>query len=195
VSNLINPADLISSTTTLGGNGPAVRILVCHTCKSMTPIPDHGGQGDDDMLVSRVLEHQFDPVHISRNEIQTRPHEMILCRAPKALWDSDSLRPKLVAEIQKHTVGAGQAEGLGELYDVKSNFMEDAMRCWRFAHGRTANCDDYRSDKMRLLPDSVAERRELGLDPGERPVQYLCQYCPVESIVQQRRNKKKGLYN
>lgn len=194
MSNLINPADLISSTTTLGGNtGPVVRLLVCHTCKSITPIPDHGGRGDDDLLVGRVMEHQFDPVHLGGNRIETRPHEMLLCRAPEAIWNTH--RKELVAEIHKHTVGAGEAEGLGELYDVKDNFMEDAMKCWRFEHGRTSNCDDYRSDSKRLLPDSRAERKELGLDPGDRPVQYLCQYCPYESLVQQRKNKKKGLYS
>lgn len=196
MSNLINPADLIASTSTQGDwSGPSIRVLVCHTCKSMTPITDvPGGRGDDDMLVSRVMEHQFEPVH-QGGLIQTRPHEMILCRVPEALWNSSSLRPKLVAEIQKHTVGAGEAEGLGDLYDVKSNFMDDAMKCWRFEHGRTSNCGDYMSDKKKLLADSVAERRDLGLDPAERPVQHLCQYCPYHSVVQQRKNKKKGLYN
>jgi hypothetical protein len=196
-SNLIlpDPADLITGTTTLGGNtGTVVRLLVCHTCKSITPIPDHAGRGDDDMLVNRVMEHQFDPEHLGRDEMRLRPHEMLLCRAPEAIWNTH--RKELIAEIHKHTVGAGEAEGLGvELYDVKSNFMEDAMKCWRFDHGRTSNCDDYMSEKKMLLPDSKAERKELGLDPADRPKQFLCQYCPYESLVQQRKNRKRGMYN
>lgn len=179
----------------LSGDGPKLRILVCHTCKAMVPIPDvPGGRGDDEMLMARVMEHQFEPEHVGR-EIQSRPHEMILCRVPEQLWNNTQIRAHVVAEIQKHTRGAGDGEGLGELYDVKNNFMEDAMHCWRFQHGRTSNCDDYMSDKKLILADSRAERRDLGLDPRERASVKLCQFCPVHSVVQQRKNKKKGLYN
>ena len=193
MSNLIDPSELIRSTTTLGNDiGPAVRLLVCHTCKSITPIPDHGGNGDDDMLVSRVLEHQHDPTNIGGGRITLNPHEMILCRAPESIWNTH--RKELIAEIHKHTVGAGEAEGLGELYDVRENFMEDAMKCWRFEHGRTDNCGDYMSDSKVLLADSKAERKELGLDPADRPRQFLCQYCPYHSVVMQRKRRKAGHY-
>lgn len=183
-------------STTMSGDGPKLRILVCHTCKAMVPIPDvPGGRGDDEMLMARVMEHQFEPVHVGR-DIQSRPHEMILCRVPEQLWNNKSVRAHVVKEIQKHTRGAGDGEGLGDdLYDVKNNYMEDAMACWRFKHGRTSNCDDYMSDRMLLLADSRSERRDLGLDPKARPSIKLCQFCPMESIVQQRRNKRKGLYN
>ena len=180
-------------TTTMSGDGPKLRILVCHTCKAMVPIPDvPGGRGDDEMLMGRVMEHQFPPVHEGR-EVHARPHEMILCRIPEALWNSTNLRAQVVAEIQKHVGGAGQGEGLGELYDVKNNFMEDAMACWRFKHGRTSNCDDYMSDSMAILADSKGERRDLGLDPTTRPKIKLCQFCPVHSVVQQRKNAKRGV--
>ena len=181
-------------TTTMSGGGTLLRILVCHTCKAMVPIPDVPGRGDDELLMARVMEHQFPPVHVG-NDIQSRPHEMILCRLPESLWNNTSLRPQVVKEIQAHVGGAGDGEGLGELYDVKNNFMEDAMACWRFKHGRTSNCEDYMSDKMKLLADTRADRRELGLDPKTRASQKLCSYCPVHSVVSQRRNKAKGFYN
>lgn len=183
------------TTTMQGYDGPKVRILVCHTCKAMIPIPDvPGGKGDDEMLMARVMEHQFPPVHEGR-EVFARPHEMILCRLPEKLWSNTGMRADVVKEIQKHVGGAGEGEGLGELYDVKNNFMEDAMECWRFKHGRTSNCDDYMSDRMTLLADSKGERRDLGLDPKVRASIKLCQFCPVHSVVQTRKNKARGLYN
>lgn len=187
-------SDLITASLP-GGDGPKLRILVCHTCKAMQPIPDvPGGRGDDELLMARVMEHQFPPVHVG-NEVQSRPHEMILCRVPESLWTNTSHRAGLVKEIQKHTTGAGGGEGLGEMYDVKNNYQEDAMACWRFKHGRTSNCDDYMSDKMTLMADSKGERKELGLNPRERATIKLCQFCPVHSVVMQRRRKAAGLYN
>lgn len=186
-------SDLI--TTTMSGDGPKLRILVCHTCKAMVPIPDvPGGRGDDELLMGRVMEHQFPPVHHG-NEVQSRPHEMILCRVPESLWNNTQLRAHVVKEIQKHTTGAGDGEGLGQdLYDVKNNFMEDAMECWRKKHGRTSNCADYMSDRMLILADSKAERRELGLDPKTRATIKLCQFCPVHSVVMQRKRAAAGAY-
>jgi hypothetical protein len=166
-----------------------IRILICKTCTSIQPLPDFEGNPDhDETLHARVAEHQYP------GSRPTRGHDMELGRVSETSWNNPEKRKSMLAEIGKH-VKLGDGGGLGvELYDVKDNFMEDAMKCWRFKHGRTANCDDYKHDKMKLLPDSRAERKDLGLDPAQRPVQYLCQYCPVESIVQQRKNKAKGLY-
>ena len=102
-------------------------------------------------------------------------------------------RAQILAEIMKNTGGAGHGEGLGELYDVRNNYMEDAMACWRFKHGRTSDCDDYMSHKMNILADSKAERKDLGLDPKQRAVIKVCQFCPVHSIVKQRKNKARGM--
>lgn len=188
MSDLVNPNDLV--TTTDDSAGPKIRLLVCHTCKSMTPIPDYQGPADhDEMLQARVAEHQYPGSN------PTRGHHMDLGKISEASWDNKSLRAQIVAEIQKQTVGSGQGEGLGELYDVKNNFAEDAMRCWRFEHGRTSNCDDYMSSGKLILADSEAERRDLGLDPKARASISLCQFCPYHSVVMQRKRKARGLYN
>lgn len=188
-------SNLELGSVSMSGDGVKLRILVCHTCRAMVPIPDvPGGRGDDELLMARVMQHQFEPEHVGR-EIQSKPHEMILCRVPENLWNNATIRAQVVTEIQKHTRGAGDGEGLGDLYDVKNNFMEDAMKCWRFEHGRTSNCDDYMSDKKLIMADSKAERRDLGLDVRERASVKLCQFCPVHSVVMQRKNKKRGLYN
>lgn len=167
-----------------------IRILICKDCKSIQPLPDFGGRPEhDETLIARVAEHQHP------GPAPTRGHAMELGRVSEVSWNNPEKRKQMLDEIGKN-VGLGSGEGLGsELYDLKSTFAEDAMRCWRFKHGRTSNCDDYKHDKMKLLPDSRAERKDLGLDPKDRPVQYLCQYCPMESVIQQKRNEKKGLYN
>lgn len=181
MSDLITTSDDSASTK--------IRILVCHDCKVIQPIPDYEGPVDhDEMLMARVAEHQYP------GSQPTRGHSMDLGRISEKSWNDTGKRSQIVAEIQKNTGGAGSGEGLGELYDVKNNYMEDAMACWRFKHGRTASCDDYMSDKMTLLADSVAERKDLGLNPRERATIKLCQFCPVHSIVMQKKRKKAGLY-
>jgi len=188
VSNLIDPNEMVETSD--DSKDAKIRILICKTCKSIQPLPDFEGNSDhDETLHARVAEHQYP------GSRPTRGHDMDLGRVSERSWNDPGKRQQMLREIGQN-VGLGSGDGLGiELYDIKGNFMDDAMKCWRFKHGRTDNCDDYRADKMRLLPDSVAERKDLGLDPKQRPVQYLCQYCPMESIVQQRRNKRKGLYN
>lgn len=83
-----------------------------------------------------------------------------------------------------------------EYYDAKSNFLQDAMTCWKGFNRTTdpGHCD-YRKDNKRLYPGTTADRKELGLDPKDRPNTFLCDFCPVHSIVQQKKNKKDGLYN
>lgn len=188
MSNLVNPNDLV--TTTDDSAGPHIRILVCHTCKSMTPISDFQGPAEhDEQLQARVAEHQYPGSN------PTRGHNMDLGKISEKAWNNKSLRAQIVAEIQKNTIGTGQGEGLGdELYAVKNNYSEDAMDCWRFKHGRTSNCDDYMSSKMLILADSEAERKDLGLDPRARASISVCQFCPVHSVVMQRKNKARGMY-
>ena len=157
----------------------------------MVPIPDVPGRGDDELLMARVMEHQFPPVHVG-NEIQSRPHEMILCRLPESLWNNTSLRPSVVREIQAHVGGAGDGEGLGELYDVKNTFTEDAYHCWAREHNRTTDCGDYKSSKKRLLADTRADRRELGLEQKARASTFLCDFCVYKSVVQKKAMKKAG---
>jgi hypothetical protein len=101
----------------------------------------------------------------------------------------------MLAEIKKN-VGVGKGAGLGdEAYAVRDNFAEDAMKCWRFEHGRTSNCGDYMDDSKKILADSRGERKDLGLDPKARASIKLCQFCPYHSVVMQRKRKAAGLYS
>lgn len=181
-------SDLIETSD--DSNDAKIRLLVCHTCKTIQPLPDYQGPVDgDETLMGRVAEHQYPGA-------RRIGHDMDLGRVSESSWKDPQKQPQIIAEIQKNTKGLGEGEGLGdELYAVRSNYSEDAMSCWRFKHGRTSNCDDYMSDKMTLLADSVAERKDLGLDPKQRAKLKLCQFCPVHSVVMQRRRKAAGMYN
>lgn len=188
MSNLIDPTELIETSD--DSKDVKIRLLVCKTCASIQPLPDYEGPVDrDETLLSRVAEHQYP------GPAPTRGHEMELGRVSEASWTDPDKRAQMLGEIQKN-VGVGKGAGLGdEAYAVRDNFSEDAMRCWRFEHGRTSNCDDYMSDKKKILADSRAERKDLGLDPSTRASIKLCQFCPYHSVVMQRKRKAAGLYS
>lgn len=165
-----------------------IRLLFCHTCQIIQPIPDfHGPAEYDEALHSRVAEHQYP------GSRPTRGHHMDLGRVAEKSWQDPEKRRSILVRL-KDEIGVGNAAGLGiENYAHRDNFMEDAMRCWRIKHNRTSDCDDYMTDKMTLLANSVEERKDLGLDPKQRAQLRLCQFCPVHSVVQQKKNKKRGL--
>jgi hypothetical protein len=184
----VSDLDLDLVETSDDSKDTKVRLLFCHTCEIIQPIPDfHGPAEYDEQLHARVAEHQYP------GSRPTRGHNLDLGRVSEKSWQDPEKRRSILSKL-KDEIGVGNAEGLGiENYAHRDNFMEDAMRCWRFKHNRTADCGDYMSDKMTLLANSVEERRDLGLDPKQRPQLRLCQFCPVHSIVTQKKNQKKGL--
>lgn len=188
MSDLIDPSELIETTD--DSKGRKIRLLVCHSCEVIQPIEDFQGPAEyDEQLHARVAEHQYPGSH------PTRGHDMDLGRVSEASWEDPEKRKAILSKLQQE-IGVGKAAGLGiENYAHRDNFMEDAMRCWRVKHSRTSDCGDYMSDKMTLLANSVEERRDLGLDVKRRAQLRLCQFCPVHSLVQQKKNQKKGMYN
>lgn len=168
-------------------NDRKIRLLICRTCNTIDPLPDWDGPVDyDDTLMSRVGMHQFDGT--------TRGHDLDLGRVSEQSWNEPTRRADILKEIAKNVGGPGGSDGLGQaFYDVKNTFQEDAMRCWRVEHSRTTNCGDYMSPKKLLLSDTRAERKAEGLDPKARGRTYLCKFCPYESVVQNRKNDKRGV--
>jgi hypothetical protein len=188
VSDLIDPSGLVETSD--DSKGTKLRLLVCKTCNSIQPLPDYEGPIDhDETLLARVAEHQYP------GPAPTRGHELELGRVSEASWNDPEKQAQMLGEIKKN-VGVGKGAGLGnEAYAVRDNFAADAMKCWRFEHGRTSNCDDYMSDKKKILADSRAERKDLGLDPKTRASIKLCQFCPYHSVVMQRKRKAAGQYS
>jgi len=160
-----------------------IRVLVCHTDGAVYELPDYEGPADrDDTLNYRLAGHEN---HIGN-----------LFRYDADKWVKSNYREAILDEIAKQ-VRPGEGTGLGQtFYDLKSNFQQDAIDCWK-SYGKTTNpghCE-YMQDSKRLYPDTKGDRKDLGLDPNDRPNTFLCQFCPVHSLVMQKKRKQAGLYN
>jgi hypothetical protein len=158
-----------------------VRILICHTDGAVHELPLFDGPPEyDDTLNYRTSQHKFG---------DGTAHFGSMFTVSKADWEKKTYRDAILDEIAKHT-RPGEGAGMGQtFYDVKNNFMQDALVCWK-KHNRTLDCGDYMTDKMRLYPDTKADRKELGLSVKERPNTFLCQFCPVNSVVMGKKNKE-----
>lgn len=163
-------------------NAEYVRLLFCHTCKSCDEVPDFTGPPQHDFYLEyRVRQHRFS---------DGRPHHGLLGRV-------ENTRASISAAIDhmSDTVTPGAGSGLGQpLYDLRDNYKTEAMQCWK-QHNRTSDCGDYRSDKMRLWADTKADRKAEGLatNRNERPNAWVCDFCVVHSLVQQKQRQAKGL--
>lgn len=163
-----------------------VRILICHECGTVQEIPPFDGPAEyDDALLARVAEHQSDG--------GKRGHIKDLAVVKKEDWDSPGKRTAILAKVV--AAGApGTGDGLGaKFYEVKANYSEEAMVCWK-AHSRTLDCGDYQSKGKRILPDTLAERKAEGL-PGRRAAIHLCDFCPVHGVKLQAARKDRGDYD
>jgi hypothetical protein len=147
-------------------------------------VPDYDGPVQyDHYLQHKVSQHQFP---------NGEPHRGVLGRVEDTPQSISAAMDKMAS-----MVSPGQGTGLGQhLYDLKDNYKAEAMQCWK-RHSRTADCGDYRSEPKRLWLDTKAERKSEGLtlNRDERPNIWLCDHCPVHSIVQQKQNKAAGLYD
>jgi hypothetical protein len=163
---------------------PQIRVLFCRSCKTFDELPDYEGHPSDDLLLNLVVDKHQKP----------QPHIGLLFKFPLKYWAV----PKVQEEIIKQITGG--SEGLDvfgtNFYSVRMTFAEDAMTCYAQHNRPKDGCSEYKSDKKQLKPDTAAERREAGLErPGvSGPKIYLCDFCPVKSVVQKKAFDQKGLY-
>lgn len=161
---------------------------MCHIDGAVHELPWYEGDPErDDTLNYRISQHKFPDgsAHFGNLFVYNAKD-----------WSKSTVRQAILEEIAKQ-VRPGEGTGLGQtFYDVKSNFQQDAIECWK-GFGRTTDpghCD-YRKDNKRLWPDTKQDRKELGLDPKDRPNTFLCDFCPVHSLVMQKQRAKAGLYD
>lgn len=177
----------------IDADGPRVRLLICHDCNSVDVLPWYEGPPEyDDTLNYRLREFHQGPLD-ERGEPRYYHHGTMATVNEKS-WDDSEKQRQILSEISK--AHAGGEVGLGnKMYAARSNFKDDAQECWR-RHGRTQNCEDYKSDSKRLVPDTRGDRKELGLDTkaSRRPGTSLCVFCPYHSVVMQRARKAQGFY-
>lgn len=187
---IINPYANAPDTT-----GPEVRLLVCGNCRTIEVLDDYDGPperaADLDVVLNVALERHKDGV-------ERIPHVGQMFRVKKSVWDSpdaqEQVRQQIIAKFDP-----GAETGLGaQAYAMRDNFRTDAMSCWG-KHLRTKACPDYKTDAMQLVPDTKAERKDAGIGSFDRhnpaTKRYLCEYCPVHSLVQQAKRKQAGLYD
>lgn len=184
-----------TETVVHGQDEPQIRLLACKNCQSIEVLDDYTGPLEMaeryDVILNLALEKHKDGV-------ERRPHIGALVKVPKASWES----PEAQEQIRREVIARfdpGYETGLGsEAYALRDNFRADAMKCWE-QHMRTPNCSDYKDSSKLLVPDTASERKEAGLTRFDKSnphtQRFLCEYCPVHSLVQQAARKRAGLYD
>lgn len=153
-----------------------IRLLLCLECKSLQPLPDYEGDPHNDWDLKYLIEkHEY---------ASGDRHKGNLIRLPKNLWDDPKGREEITKQIKDGLIGGGLPDAF---YDVKDTLNEDAMTCFS-RHGRNPACSDYRSDSKRLSAGTDKARKDLGLAPL-RSNRFLCDHCPVHSLVLSAANK------
>ena len=161
-----------------------VRLLQCNTCKSVEMLPDYEGDTRGDLLLETLTSRHVFP--------DGSRHFGNLFKLDKRFWDSESNRKEISAKIREESGHTGFDLSF---YEAKATFQEDALTCWA-QHNRNPYCNDYKSDKMEIKPDTKTDRKAAGIDKyhaGGTAKRYLCEFCPVHSLVQQAARKKAGL--
>jgi hypothetical protein len=172
-------------------NEPHMRVLKCSKCRTVEIVPDYDGPdgGENTAEYDLTLKFFTDP-HVNgkcnRDDFST-------VRFPTRFWLIPGVKDSIEQQLKE---GAQGLDIFGtNAYAMKENFQADSMTCW-IQHKQTKDCDDYKSDKKLIKPDTAKERKELGLELEVKgPKVYLCDYCPVKSIVQEKAFKQKGLYS
>lgn len=185
------PSNLPEDERIVDDKDARIRLLICNVCNTIEPLPDFSGPAEyDDTLNHRLLSHRTAEGH---------PHRGALATVSELSWKDDTRRQAILEELSK---ARGNPDvGLGHnLYDLRSTYQEDAMRCWRFEHNRTQNCEDYKSDKKRLVQndeETRSLRREVGAESRSKHIQsntWLCNFCPVHTLVMEKIRKAEGYY-
>lgn len=162
-----------------------IRLLRCDVCKSIEEIPDFDGPPDYDVLLQVALSRHRHP--------NGDPHVGRLIDVPERAWNMPPLRDALKQQILEG-VSSGIAEFDKNFYDVQNTFREDAMLCYSQHNRPKEGCPDFNSHSKRLMPDTSAERKEVGLDPHRgMPVIHLCSFCPCRSYYERKHNEEKGI--
>lgn len=161
-----------------------IRLLSCRNCGTVEEMPDFDGPAQYDYWLNRLVENH-------------KNHIGLLVKVEESEWQKQAVRDEFMRTIKDKLGVPGTGEGLGnDFYSMKSNFVDDAFDCWK-GFNRTLNpghCD-YRQDSKKLLAPTKDLRKEEGLSTKDRPNTYLCDFCPVQRIVEQKKNEKAGLYD
>ena len=168
--------------------GPQIRVFYCWECKKFDELPDFQGKPEDDTLLALLIE---------RHQSAGVPHHCTPLRVGVKLWSNEKIRNAIIKQVRDRTNG-GLDELDPEYYATRSTFYEDAMRCYASHNRPQDSCGDWRADNKRLLPKTAVERKQVGLPtPSESSGTkvYLCDFCPMKSVVLTKMREKNGNYD
>lgn len=171
-------------------NEPMMRLLKCMNCRTIEEVPGYDGPegGEGSAEFDHVLKF-FTDQHV--NGKCTR-EDLVKYDLPVRFWMIPKVKESIEQQLKE---GAQGLDVFGtNYYTTKENFSSDAMNCWIKEHNQTRDCGDYKTDKKQLKAGTDKERLALGLEVKGGPKVYLCDYCPVKSIIQEKAFKQKGLY-
>jgi hypothetical protein len=161
-----------------------IRLLRCDDCYTIEPLPDYDGPPEHDTLLGHLIAARH-------TEPSGTTHRGKLLRIDKRHWDSPSVREAVIARVREESGHTGLDPAF---YNARDTFQEDALVCWQQHHRSTA-CNEYKSDRKRLTPATQQERKELGMGKFHTSLsRYLCEFCPVHSLVVEAARHKAGLY-
>lgn len=172
-------------------SGPVIRLVYCLVCNTIEELPPHDGPPETDTLLEITLEkHEFP---------SGERHMGKMFILPVKTWANTKSRKEIINQLK----GGGSA-GLdamteeGDFYSTKMQFAEDAMSCWKYHLYPKDNCADYQTEPKRLLPKTAKERKDAGLEGPESapgPKVYVCNFCPMHSVMTTKRRSLMGLYD
>jgi hypothetical protein len=154
-----------------------LRLLICHTCRSIEEVPNFTGPPEHDVLLDHVLEaHRF---------ADGREHIGKLALVATKDWEDINRRQAIEAQIK---AAVEKSTGLpSEFYATRNTYQADALRCYSKHQRPKEGCIDYCDSSKRLGNPTKA-----GWEAGPRV--FLCQFCPVETWVRTQVREQKGAY-
>ncbi|MET7525652.1 hypothetical protein ACFYSJ_26175 [Streptomyces sp. NPDC005248] len=167
-----------------------VRLLLCKDCHSTEVLPHfEGDPRQDTVLEYAVAKHQYP--NGERHFGRLYPVEGV----EEDRWHSDSsARDEILKRVWQEEGATGMEPWVCQAVDT---LKDDAMQCWR-SRNRPETCSDYHSDKNLLTPPTAGDRKSEGLPKWNKSnpsgQRYLCDYCPIRSVNEQRMRAKLGLY-
>lgn len=154
-----------------------IRVLQCFSCKTLEVLPDYEGHPDGDEFLRKASEVHNRGGHLGN-----------LLRVDRRDWDTPSTRDQLVEKIWE---SSGHSGFDPTFYATKDQYTYDAAVCYQ-KHNRPERCGDYKSDRMKLMPDTAAERKAAGLGKFQSNV-FLCQFCSQHAVWRSDQYDKLGL--
>lgn len=153
-----------------------VRLLICHSCRTIEELPDYQGPAEYDVILDHAVEaHRF---------ADGREHLGKLAAVDETAWRDPGRRNAILDKIREATKSTGLP---GEFYATKNTYQEDALRCYGRHHRPKEGCIDYCDSDKR-----IGNPTKAGWQAGPRV--FICQFCPVETWVQTQVRHQKGLY-